>query len=83
MDYMLGMIAIFAELERDVMIERTKAGLSAARTLGRTGGRPRALDAKKTKLAQQMYDSGDHTFAEIADTLKVGRATVYRHLNRG
>ncbi|MCI4657137.1 recombinase family protein [Cryobacterium zhongshanensis] len=79
---MLGIVAIFAELERDVMIERTKAGLSVARALGRTGGRPPALDARKTKLAQQMYDSGDHTVAEIADTLKVGRATVYRNLHR-
>ncbi|NQX15083.1 recombinase family protein [Rathayibacter sp. VKM Ac-2857] len=77
---MLGMVSIFAELERETIRERTSAGLAAAKAQGRTGGRPRALDNKKIKLAQHMYDSGEHTKSEIASTLGVGVATVYRYL---
>ncbi|RFA07945.1 invertase [Subtercola boreus] len=77
---MITVIAAFAQLERDTLIERTKAGLAVARESGRTGGRPLAMDEKKLKLAQKLYDSGDHTKAEIAQIIGVGVATIYRHL---
>jgi DNA invertase Pin-like site-specific DNA recombinase len=70
-----------AEFERDLIRERTRAGLEAARARGRQGGRPAAMTAEKTTIARQMYDSREHTVAAIASTLGVSRATIYRSLN--
>ncbi len=72
-----------AEFEGDLIRERTQAGLAAARARGRRGGRPLVMTASKLAVAREMYASGDHTIAEIAQTVGVGRATVYRHLRRG
>ena len=69
-----------AQFERDLIRERTHAGLAAARARGRVGGRPPALAGKRLQVAREMYDSKRHTVAEIAETLGVSRATVYRHL---
>lgn len=71
-----------AEFERELIRERTKAGLTAARARGRNGGRKPSLNPRKVALAQHMYDKGDTTVAEIAADLGVSRATVYRHLDR-
>lgn len=78
---MLTVLAAFNQLERDVIVERTKAGLAAARALGRVGGRPRVMDQKKLATARTLYDSGNHTVTEIATMLGVGTATVYRYLS--
>src|SRR6266702_4056328 len=75
-----------AEFERDIIRERTNAGLQAARARGRLGGRPKAktLDTpKKIGLAQSLYDNRDNTIEEICKTLNVSRATLYRYLNTG
>lgn len=77
---MLTVLAAFNQLERDVIVERTKAGLDAARAKGRIGGRPRVMDDKKTNTARALYESGNHTVAEIAAMMGVGTATVYRYL---
>jgi DNA invertase Pin-like site-specific DNA recombinase len=69
-----------AEFERDLIRERTMAGLAAARSRGRMGGRKPSLGPKKVKVARQMYEAGDSTVAEIAKVLGVSRATIYRHL---
>jgi DNA invertase Pin-like site-specific DNA recombinase len=69
-----------AEFERDLIRERTRAGLEAARARGRRGGRPVAMTAEKTVIARQMYDSREHTVATIAATVGVSRATIYRSL---
>ncbi len=71
-----------AEFERDLIRERTHAGLRAARARGRKGGRPRALDDKKLAQARTLYTAGRHTPGEIARTLGVSRSTLYRHLGR-
>lgn len=71
-----------AEFERDLIRERTRAGLAAARARGRRGGRPPVMTEAKAALARQMYDSGEHTVAAIAATLGVSRATVYRTVAR-
>jgi len=68
-----------AEFERDIIRERTKAGLQAARARGRLGGRPKALNEKKA-AAQQLYDDKRHTIADICKTLNVSRATLYRYI---
>ena len=72
-----------AEFERDIIQERTRAGLEAARARGRSGGRPRAMTPDKVRLARQIYASRDHTVAAIAQTLGVSRASIYRHLEAG
>jgi DNA invertase Pin-like site-specific DNA recombinase len=77
---MLTILAAFAELERATMIERTRAGLDAAKAKGRIGGRPRAVDAKTIAKIKKLAESGDHTRAEIADMMKISTATLYRVL---
>jgi DNA invertase Pin-like site-specific DNA recombinase len=69
-----------AEFERELIRERTTAGLVAARARGRTGGRPRAMTADKLAVAQKMYDSREYTLEAIAATIEVSRSTLYRHL---
>jgi DNA invertase Pin-like site-specific DNA recombinase len=72
-----------AEFERDLIRERTAAGLKAARARGRHGGRPSVLTGHKLQVAQEMYHSGQYTVAAIATTLGVSRASLYRHLGQG
>jgi DNA invertase Pin-like site-specific DNA recombinase len=74
-------LAAMAEYDRELIVEGTLDGLAAARARGRVGGRPEALTQRQLDQAQRMYDSGEHTVAEIAETFKVGRATLYRKLN--
>jgi DNA invertase Pin-like site-specific DNA recombinase len=69
-----------AEFERQLIVERTQAGLAAARARGRTGGRPKVMTADKIRIAREMYDSRDYTVEAIATTVGVSRQTVYRYL---
>ena len=70
-----------AEFERDLIRERTHAGLAAARARGRMGGRPKKLgDATQVALARTLYDGGQTDIATICRTLGVSRATLYRSL---
>ncbi len=69
-----------AEFERSLIVERTQAGLAAARARGRKGGRPSKMTAEKNEVARTMYDSRNFTLAAIAATVGVSRATVYRAL---
>jgi len=75
----LHIFAALAEFERDLIRERTQAGLAAARARGRKGGRPPLMTPTKVALAKRMLEEGVSP-AEIAHTLSVSRATVYRHL---
>jgi DNA invertase Pin-like site-specific DNA recombinase len=70
--------AALAEFERSIIIERTNAGLAAARARGRTGGRPPKMTPEKLRHAQRMYEDGT-SIPEISKTLSVSRATIYRH----
>ncbi len=72
--------AALAEFERDLISERTRAGLAAARARGRKGGRPTVMTPAKLKVAQEMYASREHTTAAIASVVGVSRATLYRAL---
>jgi DNA invertase Pin-like site-specific DNA recombinase len=71
-----------AEFERNLIRERTTAGLTAARERGRKGGRPKALTGKKLSIARDLYDKR-HPILEICRTLKVSKATLYRSLQTG
>jgi len=78
-----SIMGALAEFERDLIRERTQAGLAAARARGRVGGRPSVMNAKKIATARKLYDSREHTVAEIAEMLDVSVATIYRHLRIG
>lgn len=70
-----------AEFERDLIRERTQAGLAAARARGKQGGRPRALNTPaKIAMARALYDDPANDIAEICRTLHISRATLYRYL---
>lgn len=70
-----------AEFERDLIRERTKAGLAAARARGRKGGRRRVLDtAQKVAMAHSLYQDKNNTVADICKALHVSRASLYRYL---
>jgi len=69
-----------AEFERELIRERTQAGLAAARARGRHGGRPTVMPPDKVAAAHQMYDSKEYTVEAIARVLGVSRASIYRHV---
>ena len=76
--------AAFAEFERNVISERTKAGLKAARARGRMGGRPAKLSQKERQRIRQLYaEDNNLTVAEIGAMFDVTRQTVYRVINEG
>jgi DNA invertase Pin-like site-specific DNA recombinase len=75
----LRLLASLAAFERDLLAERTRAGLDAARKQGRVGGRPKALSPAAAEAATDMHRDG-RSVTEIADTLRVSRATIYRHV---
>lgn len=76
---MFGMLAVFAEFERDIIQQRTKAGLEAAKKRGRIGGRP-AIDEKKKKQVRALFEAGESA-NDIAKEYGIGRATVYKIVN--
>ena len=67
-----------AEFERDLIRERTQAGLTAARARGRVGGRPTVWTPEKLAAARVMLEDGEHDVATIARILGVSRASLYR-----
>lgn len=71
-----------AEFERNLIKERTQAGLTAARARGRLGGRPKSLDAKKTELAYKLYDEKKHTIKEICQMLGISKPSLYSYLEQ-
>ncbi len=69
-----------AEFERNLIRERTHAGLAAARARGKMGGRPKALDTKKTELLYRLYDEKKHSIQELCDLVGVSKSTLYSYL---
>ncbi|WP_310650823.1 helix-turn-helix domain-containing protein [Cellulomonas sp. P24] len=72
------MVAAFGELERDMIHERTMAGLAASRRQGRIGGRPSVMDDEVAAARARRAACQSHT--QIAKALGISRATAYRHL---
>jgi DNA invertase Pin-like site-specific DNA recombinase len=70
-----------AEFERDLIRERTQAGLAAARARGRKGGRPKRLTPERRKLAVQLYRERRHTVAEICRLMGISKPTLYGYLD--
>jgi DNA invertase Pin-like site-specific DNA recombinase len=77
--FFFTMMAAFAELERDIIHERTMAGPAAARAQGKVGGRPTVMDPDKLAAARARRARGESP-TQIAKALGVSRASVYRHL---
>ncbi len=69
-----------AEFERELIRERTRAGLEAARARGRQGGGPRSLDPRKVAMARALHSDKSNSIEDICKTLRVSRSTLYRYL---
>ncbi|HEP0304336.1 TPA: recombinase family protein [Providencia rettgeri] len=69
-----------AEFERNLIRERTQAGLQAARARGRKGGRPKTLSKDKQALAVQLYNDKKHTVAQICVLMGISRPTLYKYI---
>lgn len=74
--------ASLAQFERELIKDRTQAGLKAARSRGRLGGRPSSLDETGITMAKNLMANPANTIPEICKTLKVSRATLYRSINK-
>lgn len=79
---LLAVTAAMAEVERDLIIDRTHAGLKAARARGRVGGRRPRLTPAQEKAIVTLVQSGQETAASAAQDFAVSRSTVYRILER-
>ena len=69
-----------AEFERNLIRERTMAGLTAARARGRQGGRPKLLDPEKRRLAVDLYQGKKHTIIEICRLMGISKPTLYSYV---
>lgn len=77
------LFAALAEFERDIISERTLAGLASARARGRKGGRPRGLSKKAEHtaiIAQNLYEERKLSVNQICDQLSISRRTLYKYL---
>lgn len=71
-----------AEFERNLIQERTKAGLASARARGRYGGRPPKLDEKKIKRLKKLYQSKEMSVKEICEWAGISKPTFYNYLKK-
>lgn len=76
-----GIFAVLAEFERELIIERTKAGLQAARARGRMGGRPRKMDVSSLRIAIAAMSDPKSIASEVAKKLNITTATLYSYVN--
>lgn len=77
------LFAALAEFERDIIRERTNAGLAAARARGRKGGRPKGLTQKAQHtaiIAERLYQEGELSVKEICEQLSISKMTLYNYL---
>lgn len=81
--FIVSMFAALAQLERDIIIERTKAGLASARLRGKVLGAPKGISKKnqqKAILCEEYFKEGILTVAAICERLEISRATYYKYL---
>lgn len=71
-----------AEFERNIIRDRTNAGLAAARARGRVGGRPTKLSAEKIKLVLKLYHEQQHSTAEICKMMDISGPTLYQYIKK-
>ncbi len=78
-----GIFATLAEFERELIRERTQAGLKSARARGRKGGRPKGMSpsaVEKAAIAEALYNNGSIPVKKIADQLGISKTTLYLYL---
>ena len=69
-----------AEFERNLIQERTQAGLQAARARGRMGGRPQALDRTKRDFVVKLYEEKNHSVHQICQMMGISKPTLYKYI---
>ena len=69
-----------AEFERELIRERTNAGLASARKRGRMGGRPKVMTSKQIRIAKTMLKDSNTTIKEVCETLGISKTTLYRYV---
>ncbi len=79
--FFFRIMASIAELERDMIAERTKDGLKAARARGHSGGRPKAPEGAVSR-ALRMYETNSFTVAEICEATGISKSTLYRNVGK-
>ena len=79
--FVFGIFAALAEFERDLITERTRAGLAAARARGRQGGRPRKMDHTMLRMAMNAMASRETNAQELARRLGITTTTLYAYVN--
>jgi len=75
------LFGVLAQFEREIIRDRTMAGLSAARARGRNGGRPSKLSPDQVRAARRLYDEREHTVEQIGGMFGVSRTSIYRALS--
>jgi DNA invertase Pin-like site-specific DNA recombinase len=70
-----------SEFERSIIVERTQAGLTAARARGRKGGRPKALGKDKREVAVQLYNEKKLTINQICEMMGISKPTLYKYID--
>lgn len=78
--FQFHVFSALAEFERDLIRDRTLAGLRAARARGRLGGRPKGMTPAKVKMAARLMQDRSVSIQEICRTLGVSRTTLYRYV---
>lgn len=78
--FFFHVMSAISELEHDIIVERTKAGLEAARARGKRGGR-KALEKRKIKQMLALYDSKEMSVSEICETVGVSKPTLYKYVH--
>ncbi|MEW6737368.1 MAG: recombinase family protein [Acidobacteriota bacterium] len=76
------MFGALAEFERNLIRERTQAGLTAARARGRKGGRPKALSPKQQTVAIKLYNERNHSVLEICRIMGISKQTLYEYIRQ-
>ena len=76
-----GIFAALAEFERELILERSKAGLIAAKARGRLGGRPRKMDRAAIKMAMSALNDPRSVVKDVAKKLNISTATLYDYIN--
>ncbi|WP_053956399.1 recombinase family protein [Inediibacterium massiliense] len=78
--FMFTIFAGISQFERDLISQRTKEGLIAARARGRKGGRPKIYSNSKIELAIKMYTSKEYSISEITDATGISKTSLYRFI---
>lgn len=79
---LFGFLSLMAEFESDLIRQRTREGMAVARSRGRLKGRGPKLSATQQQHLVKQHETGEYSISELAELFSVGRATVYRTLQR-